>query len=54
MTTKHLNLPADLPRTYEELVRLYPPRKIHDQIELDAPDCGSTNVVIAEHRRPSS
>jgi HTH-type transcriptional regulator/antitoxin HigA len=35
MTTKHVNLPADLPRTYEELVRLYPPRKIHDQIELE-------------------
>ena len=35
MTTKHLNLPAEVPRTYEELVRLYPPRKIHDQIELE-------------------
>jgi len=35
MTTKHINLPAEVPRTYEELVRLYPPRKIHDQIELE-------------------
>jgi HTH-type transcriptional regulator / antitoxin HigA len=35
MTTKHLNLPPEIPRTYEELVRLYPPRKIHDQIELE-------------------
>jgi HTH-type transcriptional regulator/antitoxin HigA len=34
MTTKHIDLPAEVPRTYEELVRLYPPRKIHDQIEL--------------------
>jgi HTH-type transcriptional regulator/antitoxin HigA len=35
MNTKHLNLPAEVPGTYEELVRLYPPRKIHDQIELE-------------------
>jgi HTH-type transcriptional regulator / antitoxin HigA len=35
MTTKHIDLPAEVPRTYEELVRLYPPRKIHDQIELE-------------------
>jgi HTH-type transcriptional regulator / antitoxin HigA len=35
MTTKHLNLPAEVPRSYEELVRLYPPRKIHDQVELE-------------------
>ena len=35
MTTKHLNLPAEVPGTYEELVRLYPPRKIHDKIELE-------------------
>lgn len=31
----HLSLPAETPETYEELVRLYPPRKIHDQIELE-------------------
>jgi hypothetical protein len=35
MTTKHLNLPAEVPRSYEELVRLYPPRKIHDQVKLE-------------------
>jgi HTH-type transcriptional regulator/antitoxin HigA len=35
MTTTHLSLPADAPETYEELVRLYPPRKIHDQVELE-------------------
>src|SRR5271166_123516 len=35
MTTTHLSLPAEAPETYEDLVRLYPPRKIHDQIELD-------------------
>ena len=35
MTTKHVSLPAEAPETYEELVRLYPPRKIHDQIELE-------------------
>jgi HTH-type transcriptional regulator / antitoxin HigA len=34
MTIKHLRLPAEVPQTYEELVRLYPPRKIRDQIEL--------------------
>lgn len=34
MTAKHLRLPAEVPETYEELVRLYPPRKIRDQIEL--------------------
>jgi HTH-type transcriptional regulator / antitoxin HigA len=35
MTTAHLSLPAEAPESYEELVRLYPPRKIHDQIELE-------------------
>ena len=35
MTTKHVNLPAEVPNTYEDLVRLYPPRKIHDQVELE-------------------
>jgi HTH-type transcriptional regulator/antitoxin HigA len=35
MTTTHLSLPAETPETYEELVRLYPPRKIHDQVELE-------------------
>ena len=35
MTITHLSLPAEAPETYEELVRLYPPRKIHDQIELE-------------------
>src|ERR1700732_1804942 len=35
MTTRHVSLPAEAPETYEELVRLYPPRKIHDQIELE-------------------
>jgi HTH-type transcriptional regulator / antitoxin HigA len=35
MTTTHLSLPAEAPETYEELVRLYPPRPIHDQIELE-------------------
>ena len=34
MTMTHLSLPAEAPETYEVLVRLYPPRKIHDQIEL--------------------
>jgi HTH-type transcriptional regulator/antitoxin HigA len=33
MTTKsHLSLPADAPETYEELARIYVPRKIHDKI----------------------
>ncbi|MBV9644167.1 MAG: transcriptional regulator [Verrucomicrobia bacterium] len=36
MTAKHPSLPAEVPKTYEELVRLYPPRKIHDQIELES------------------
>ena len=31
MTSPHLNLPADAPESYEELVRLYLPRKIHDR-----------------------
>ena len=35
MTTTRLSLPAEVPETYEDLVRLYPPRKIHDQIELE-------------------
>jgi HTH-type transcriptional regulator / antitoxin HigA len=35
MTTKHVNLPAEVPNSYEDLVRLYPPRKIHDQVELE-------------------
>jgi HTH-type transcriptional regulator/antitoxin HigA len=34
-TTTHFSLPAEAPKTYEELVRLYPPRKIHDKIELE-------------------
>lgn len=33
MTIKsHLSLPADAPETYEELARIYAPRKIHDKI----------------------
>ena len=33
MTTKsHLSLPPDAPETYEELARIYVPRKIHDKI----------------------
>ena len=33
MTTKsHLSLPADAPETYEELARIYVPRKIHDKV----------------------
>jgi hypothetical protein len=35
MTTAHLSLPAEAPESYEELVRVYPPRKIHDQVELE-------------------
>jgi hypothetical protein len=35
MTTTHLSLRAEAPETYEELVHLYPPRKIHDQIGLE-------------------
>ena len=35
MTTKELNLPAEVPSSYEDLVRLYPPRKIHNQVELE-------------------
>jgi HTH-type transcriptional regulator / antitoxin HigA len=35
MTTTHLSLPAEAPESYEELVRLYPPRKIHDQVDLE-------------------
>jgi antitoxin component HigA of HigAB toxin-antitoxin module len=35
MTTTHLSLPAEAPESYKELVRLYPPRKIQDQIELE-------------------
>jgi hypothetical protein len=34
--TTHLSLPAEAPETCADLVRLYPPRKIHDQIELDS------------------
>jgi HTH-type transcriptional regulator/antitoxin HigA len=34
-TTTHFSLPAEAPETYEGLVRIYPPRKIHDQIELE-------------------
>jgi HTH-type transcriptional regulator / antitoxin HigA len=34
MIIKHLSLPAEVPETYEQLVQLYPPRKIHDQVEL--------------------
>jgi HTH-type transcriptional regulator / antitoxin HigA len=33
MTIKsHLSLPTDAPGTYEELARIYVPRKIHDKI----------------------
>jgi HTH-type transcriptional regulator / antitoxin HigA len=33
MTIKsHLSLPTDAPETYEELARIYVPRKIHDKI----------------------
>jgi HTH-type transcriptional regulator/antitoxin HigA len=28
-------MPSTAPKTYEELVRLYPPRKIHDSVELE-------------------
>src|SRR5437660_12027319 len=35
MKTTHFSLPANAPKTYEELVRLYPPRKIHDAVELE-------------------
>jgi antitoxin component HigA of HigAB toxin-antitoxin module len=35
MTTTYLNLPAEAPESYDDLVRIYPPRKIHDQIELE-------------------
>jgi HTH-type transcriptional regulator / antitoxin HigA len=35
MTATHLSLPAEAPETYEELVRLYLPRPIHDQIERE-------------------
>jgi HTH-type transcriptional regulator/antitoxin HigA len=35
MTTTHLSLPAEAPESYKELVRLYPPRKIHDQVDLE-------------------
>lgn len=33
MIKAHLNLPAEPPKTYEQLVLLYPPRKIHDKVE---------------------
>jgi HTH-type transcriptional regulator / antitoxin HigA len=33
MTKAYLSLPAEPPKTYEELVRLYPPRKIRDKVE---------------------
>jgi HTH-type transcriptional regulator/antitoxin HigA len=36
MTISHrLNLPADAPESYEELVRLYLPRKIHDRVAYE-------------------
>ena len=35
MKTTHFSFPANAPKAYEELVRLYPPRKIHDAIELE-------------------
>lgn len=35
MTTTQFSLPAEAPETYEELVRLYPPRKIHDKVDLE-------------------
>ena len=34
MKTTHFSLPANAPENYEELVRLYPPRKIRDATEL--------------------
>ena len=33
MKTTHFGLPAEVPQTYEALVRVYPPRKIHDAVE---------------------
>jgi hypothetical protein len=33
MTTDHPSLPAEPPKIHEELVRLYPPRKVHDKVE---------------------
>lgn len=34
MNATHFSLPAKAPESYEELVRLYPPRKIRDTVEL--------------------
>ena len=33
MTKNTLELPAEVPRKYEDLVRIYPPRKIHDNVD---------------------
>ena len=35
MKASHFSLPADAPQSYEELVRLYPPRKIRDAVDLE-------------------
>jgi HTH-type transcriptional regulator/antitoxin HigA len=35
MKTTRFSPPAEVPKTYEELVQLYPPRKIHDSVELE-------------------
>jgi antitoxin component HigA of HigAB toxin-antitoxin module len=32
MNRSHLSLPKDIPGSYQELVRLYAPRKIHDRV----------------------
>jgi HTH-type transcriptional regulator / antitoxin HigA len=33
MTKNALELPAEVPRNYKDLVRIYPPRKIHDKVD---------------------
>ena len=35
MSKHSLDLPAEVPQGYEELVRLYPPRKIRDKVDHD-------------------
>jgi hypothetical protein len=35
MSKHSLDLPAEVPQGYEELVRLYRPRKIHDKVDHD-------------------
>jgi HTH-type transcriptional regulator / antitoxin HigA len=35
-TRQHLELPANAPETYEELARLYVPRKIHDKVSAQS------------------